>query len=199
MSNLSLVAFQAYVRSKDNHPHLKLEYLQKLIEEVGELAKAMRKNIRHTQTQDIKGTLEEELYDVLYYIVALSNVYEVDLESVMQLKEPISAAKYGQLEQLESFPIKVITLCGSVKFQKQFQEWNEKLTLAGNVVISLEGFHLKPTPEEKLILDQIHRRKIDLADEIFVIDFDGYIGESTRLEIDYATRMGKSVRYLSES
>jgi NTP pyrophosphatase (non-canonical NTP hydrolase) len=91
---------QKYIRSKDHHPELKLQYLQKLVEEVGELAKAMRKDVRYAQTQDIKGTLEEELYDVLYYIVALSNEYDVDLETVLKLKEPVSSVKYGQLQEL---------------------------------------------------------------------------------------------------
>jgi len=60
----------------------------------------MRKDIRYNENQNIKGTLEEELYDVLYYIVALSNTYDVDLETVMRLKEPVSSAKYGQIDKL---------------------------------------------------------------------------------------------------
>lgn len=103
-NQLTLKALQDYIRNKDHHPELKLQYLQKLVEEVGELAKAMRKNIRYEETQNIKGTLEEELYDVLYYIVALSNVYDVDLEAVMKLKEPVSSAKYGQSSQLANLP-----------------------------------------------------------------------------------------------
>ena len=101
---LTLGALQDYVRSKDHHPNLKLQYLQKLIEEVGELARAMRKNIRYEETHEIKGTLEEELYDVLYYVIALSNVYDVDLESVMKQKEPLSSAKYEQLQHLNRLP-----------------------------------------------------------------------------------------------
>jgi NTP pyrophosphatase (non-canonical NTP hydrolase) len=103
-TRLTLKALQDYIREKDHHPELKLQYLQKLVEEVGELAKAMRKEIRYAETKNIKGTLEEELYDVLYYVVALSNVYDVDLETVMKLKEPVSSAKYGQLEQLDRLP-----------------------------------------------------------------------------------------------
>ena len=61
----------------------------------------MRKDVRYVETQTIKGSLEEELYDVLYYVVALSNTYEVDLETVMRLKEPISCAKYGHTGSLE--------------------------------------------------------------------------------------------------
>lgn len=103
MSDMTIRVLQNYIREKDCHPDLKLQYLQRLVEEVGELAKAMRKDVRYAQTQDIKGTLEEELYDVLYYIVALSNVYDIDLEAVMKLKEPVSSAKYGQLDKLGKF------------------------------------------------------------------------------------------------
>jgi hypothetical protein len=74
----------------------------------------------------------------------------------------------------------------------------EKLTLQGNVVISVEGFNTNLTDEQKKLLELVHRRKIDLADEIFVIDVDGYIGESTAKEIEYAIQTGKPVRYLSE-
>lgn len=98
MSDMTIRDLQKYIRSKDHHPELKLQYLQKLVEEVGELAKAMRKDVRYSDAQNIKGTLEEELYDVLYYVIALSNTYDVDLQNVMHLKEPISAAKYGQTE-----------------------------------------------------------------------------------------------------
>ncbi|MCL6444010.1 MAG: hypothetical protein K6T83_11230 [Alicyclobacillus sp.] len=99
MSDITIRNLQRYIREKDHHPELKLQYLQKLVEEVGELARAMRKEVRYSDTQNIKGTLEEELYDVLYYVVALSNVYDVDLETVMHLKEPISSAKYGQTDK----------------------------------------------------------------------------------------------------
>jgi NTP pyrophosphatase (non-canonical NTP hydrolase) len=104
MADVTIKALQAYIRGKDFHPDLKLQYLQKLVEEVGELAKAMRHDVRYAETQHIKGTLDEELYDVLYYTLALANIYEVDLETVMRLKEPINAAKYGQVEQLNKLP-----------------------------------------------------------------------------------------------
>lgn len=65
---------------------------------MSDMTRAMRHNVRYEDTQNIKGTLEEELYDVLYYVLALANLYEVDLETIMHLKEPISSAKYGQLD-----------------------------------------------------------------------------------------------------
>ncbi|MGE7270814.1 hypothetical protein ACQKK5_05085 [Brevibacillus panacihumi] len=98
--------------------------------------------------------------------------------------------------------MKIITLCGSTKFKKQFEQVNAHLTLQGNIVISLaffeqsEGFDL--TEEQAELLGDLHLKKIDLSDEIFVIDVDGYIGSSTRREIEYALRKGITVRYFSK-
>lgn len=95
---------------------------------------------------------------------------------------------------------RVITLCGSTKFKEQFEDANERLTMAGNLVISVGVFgHAKGielTKQEKEMLDHIHFKKIDLADEVFVINVNGYIGQSTRKEIEYATRSGKQISYL---
>lgn len=99
--------------------------------------------------------------------------------------------------------MKVITLCGSTKFKKQFELVNAYLTLRGNVVISLAFFEqsegITITQEQAELFEKIHYRKIDMADEIFVIDADGYIGDSTRKEIEYATQKGKAVSYYSKS
>ena len=96
---------------------------------------------------------------------------------------------------------KVITLCGSTRFKDAFLEAQKRLTLAGNIVISVGLFgHAGDDevwkPGTKEMLDDMHKRKIDMADEIFVVNVGGYIGESTRSEIDYATANGKPVRYL---
>ena len=98
---------------------------------------------------------------------------------------------------------KVITLCGSTRFRDAFLETQKKLTLEGNIVISVglfghSGDEEVWTPGTKEMLDDMHKRKIDMADEIFVINVGGYIGESTRSEIKYAKRNGKKVRYLEE-
>ncbi|MNW32973.1 hypothetical protein D3C74_99260 [compost metagenome] len=99
--------------------------------------------------------------------------------------------------------MKIITLCGSTKFKEQFEHSNAFLTLQGNIVISLaffeqsEGFEL--TDEQAELLGNLHFRKIDLSDEIFVIDVNGYIGSSTKREIEYAKDKGKAIRYYSNS
>lgn len=94
----------------------------------------------------------------------------------------------------------VITLCGSTRFKKEFLELQEKLTLEGNIVISVGVFghadNIDINATTKAMLDDIHKQKIDMADEIFVIDVDGYIGKSTRSEIEYAKAQKKKVVYL---
>ena len=96
---------------------------------------------------------------------------------------------------------KVITLCGSTRFKDQFLEAQKRLTLEGNIVISVglfghSGDEEVWTEATKEMLDNIHKRKIDMADAIYVINVGGYIGDSTRSEIDYATRNGKEIIYL---
>ena len=98
---------------------------------------------------------------------------------------------------------KVITLCGSTRFRDAFMEAQKRLTLEGNIVISVGLFgHAGDDevwkPGTKEMLDDMHKRKIDMADEIYVINVGGYIGESTRSEIEYAHRTGKGVRYLEQ-
>lgn len=96
---------------------------------------------------------------------------------------------------------KVVTLCGSTKFKDAFIEAQKILTLQGNIVISVGLFGHSGdifSDEEKIMLDDMNKRKIDMADEIFVINVGDYIGESTESEIQYALLHGKSVVYLEQ-
>jgi hypothetical protein len=80
--------------------------------------------------------------------------------------------------------------------------------MAGKIVLSVGFFAHRPeaipihgetlgiSSEQKILLDELHKRKIDLADEILVLNVSGYIGESTRSEIDYALEHGKRIRWL---
>ena len=91
---------------------------------------------------------------------------------------------------------KVITLCGSTRFKDDFERVNKELTLQGNIVISVGCFgHAGDvfTEDQKIMLDDIHKRKIDMADAIYVINKGGYIGESTKSEIKYALEHNKPV------
>ena len=96
---------------------------------------------------------------------------------------------------------KIITLCGSTKFKDEFMEAQKKLTLEGNIVISVGCFGHSGDKEvfldesTKIMLDDMHKRKIDMADEIMVINKDNYIGESTKSEIEYAKKTGKIINY----
>lgn len=94
----------------------------------------------------------------------------------------------------------IIVLCGSTRFYKLFDEMNLKFTLEGKIVLSIgtvyRGDHGSLFEHKKVMLDELHKRKIDLATHVFVINKDGYIGDSTRDEIRYATMMGKPIIYM---
>lgn len=96
----------------------------------------------------------------------------------------------------------IVCLCGSTKFKDEFIKKNYELTMKGIIVLTVGWFSHSdkniyyPTAEEKVRLDELHKRKIDLADEIYVINVGGYIGESTKSEIEYAISQGKNVNYL---
>ena len=105
----------------------------------------------------------------------------------------------------------VVTLCGSTRFKDEFMEAQKRLTLDGNIVISVglfghsgdqeiwENMDEGTLTKTKEMLDDMHKRKIDMADSIFVINVGGYIGDSTRSEIEYAKNHGKEVKYLENS
>ena len=105
---------------------------------------------------------------------------------------------------------KVITLCGSTKFKDEFLKAQKDLTLKENIVISVglfghsgdsevwENMDEGTITKTKEMLDDMHKRKIDMSDEIFVINVNGYIGDSTKSEIEYAIKTGKKVNYLED-
>ena len=93
---------------------------------------------------------------------------------------------------------KVITLCGSTRFREEYMEAQKRLTLEGNIVISVGLFGHSGDCEVwdegvKEMLDEMHLSKIDMADEIYVVNPGGYVGKSTSREIAYALSQGKKV------
>ena len=96
---------------------------------------------------------------------------------------------------------KIVCLCGSGRFIKQFEEAEFNLTISGVIVLTI-GCNTKDIARDidwshyKPMLDELHKRKIDLADEVLVLNIGGYIGESTWSEVEYAREHGKEVRYL---
>ena len=102
----------------------------------------------------------------------------------------------------------VVTLCGSTRFKDEFIKEQKRLTLEGKIVISVglfghsgdnevwENMTEDTLTKTKEMLDDMHKRKIDMADSIHVINVNGYIGSSTRSEIEYAKKHNKKITYL---
>jgi len=106
------------------------------------------------------------------------------------------------------YPI-IVCLCGSTRFWRTFQEASLRETLAGKIVLSIgaasgtDDEHFGNLPREeydrvKTKLDQLHMHKIELADEVLILNVDGYVGESTARELAYAHDLGKAVRFWEE-
>lgn len=111
------------------------------------------------------------------------------------------------LEQRDGDRPVIVALCGSTRFWRELQEANLRETVAGRIVLAPACNLKQPHPlweredqaeELKPRLDALHRRKIELADDVLIVAPGGYIGESTRAEIDYATRLGRPIRYTTE-
>jgi len=98
---------------------------------------------------------------------------------------------------------RVVCLCGSTRFKDAFIAANRSETLEGRIVLSVgmfghdEGIDMNGSI--KVNLDELHKRKIDLADEVLILNVDGYVGSSTKSEIEYARRHGKQLRWLEPS
>ncbi len=98
----------------------------------------------------------------------------------------------------------IIVLCGSTRFVDEFNRQAKLLTEAGMIVLSIEVVTMQAReddpqhadPDLKARLDELHKRKIDLADSVLVLNVGGYIGSSTRSEIEYAEKIGRLISYL---
>jgi NTP pyrophosphatase (non-canonical NTP hydrolase) len=94
MQGITIKYLQEYIKSKDHNPELKQGYFLKLAEEVGELSRAMRKNNSPATVETFIGSIEEEIYDVIYYALAIANCYDIDIEKWIYVKEKINDEKY---------------------------------------------------------------------------------------------------------
>ena len=97
--------------------------------------------------------------------------------------------------------MKIITLCGSLKFQKEMMTVAEKMALEGYCILTpvypvLED--MKATEEQLIKLKEAHFKRIELSDAILVVNINNYIGDSTKLEIDYAKKLGKEIIYYTD-
>ena len=86
---------QEYIKSKDHNPELKQKFFMKLSEEVGELSRAMLKEHRAAADDDIKGSIEEEIWDVIYYCLCIANCYDIDVEKWIPIKEKLNNEKWN--------------------------------------------------------------------------------------------------------
>ena len=93
---ITISKLQKYIKEQDYAPDLSQAYFMKLAEEVGELSRAMRKNSPPATEENLKGTVEEEIYDVIYYALAIANCYDIDVEKWVYIKEKINDEKYSR-------------------------------------------------------------------------------------------------------
>lgn len=166
-----------------------IEELADLIEVIDAMIKA--RNINYNDIDearkiksDKKGRFENKIY--LNYI---------EQDYIDKREEQESKKEWRKLKKYN-----IITLCGSIKFKDEFLKVQEKLVLEKNIVFT-PNFFSNISKEEisletKKMLDKMHKQKIDMSDEIYVINPGGYIGESTRSEIEYAKSKGKKITYL---
>lgn len=98
--------------------------------------------------------------------------------------------------------MKIIAVCGSLRFMKEMMEITEKMELQGNCMLS-PIYPTNPdkdsyTDEEVLMLDKMHKEKIKISDAILVVNVNNYIGSSTKSEIEYAKSLGKEIIYYTD-
>lgn len=124
--------------------------------------------------------------------------YLEDLISVGAIK--YSDGKYRRKEKPKYCVRNIVCLCGSTKFKDAFVTATREESMKGSIVLSVAMFgHLEGldmSGETKKLFDELHFDKIKLADEVLVLNVGGYIGESTKREIDFAKSCGKRIRYL---
>lgn len=145
--------------------------------------------------------VDEDIVDAAIELFAgMASVYRVQGRHELATK----AKRFGdELHEKSAFGLpEIVCLCGSTKFKEEYRAENQRLTMDGKIVISVGFFghadDIQFTEREKEMLDELHKRKIDIADRIHVIDVDEYIGDSTWSEIKYADAHGKDVTYYSE-
>ena len=153
-----------------------------------------------SQRQRIRD-LEQELAIAHRWILAKCTISDCWKSKYEQ--EVVKLAALKVLVARSSIRPTIVCLCGSTRFMDTLEKINWEKTLAGEIVLSVGiSEHLLRPKEEvlgnsvALALDELHKRKIDLADYILVLNVGGYIGASTKSEIEYAEALGKRVDYL---
>jgi len=189
----------------DNAPVLSLdEAIQQIEQGYGKkLTARMREQFIEGWARGGVTWSAQSLYDMLDVLNA---------DELNQLTSALSPviAKYNAIIGGRSIQSpRIVCLCGSTRFSDAFRAANLRETLAGNIVLTIgcdmrsdaevfAGYSEEQLAEVKKKLDELHLRKIDMADEVLILNVDGYIGESTRRELAYARAHGKTVRWLEE-
>jgi len=156
------------------------------------------------QKTDRKSLMEQFIYHIGQIRQGSKGSIHSDwFEAVLDSYDEKLAQAEAELERYKKrFGSTIICMCGSTRFKQTWIQENARLTGLGFIVLSvgLWGHHERKYPDEetKKKLDELHFRKIDLCDWVWVLDVDGYIGESTQNEINYAKSVGRPVFYLSK-
>lgn len=94
--DLTIKGLQAHIKEVDHKPHVKLEVMLKLVEEVGELAVEVRKESLNGMTEELKNNMKYELYDIIHFVNHIANIYDIDLEEAIIEKDKINEKRYGR-------------------------------------------------------------------------------------------------------
>jgi hypothetical protein len=144
----------------------------------------------------LKATANSAIQLYIYFTT------DYDMDSERAVDRAVAELDYGGLPT-------VVCLCGSTRFWRTFQQASLSETMAGRIVLSIgaasgtddEHFGNLPRDEYdriKEMLDQLHLRKVEMCDEVLILNVDGYIGQSTARELAHARTLGKVVRFLEE-
>lgn len=152
----------------------------------------------------------EDLKKAIFYIDREIQNYQLNL-NVLEINDKINQdidkkRKYLNDVYKNLLKPKIVCLCGSTRFYKEFVKQNYNETMKGNIVLSvgfyphssneMHGEKIGITSEQKVALDELHKRKIDLCDEVLILNIGGYIGESTKNELEYARSKNKKISFL---
>ena len=126
---------------------------------------------------------------------------ETELFTIGYLEESGLSYSDNDISIIDKYP--VVTLCGSTRFKEDFERVQKELTLSGYIVIPLAIYsqydETELTDEQKQMLIEMQYRKIDISDEIYVINKYGYIGSDTMKEIEYAESRHRRIRYMEDN
>lgn len=132
-------------------------------------------------------------YDVSYPIPKF-DIYNTTFKEAFEIFKNLLYVPYG------CHIGKIYTLCGSMKFKDKILEIQEKLTLKGNIVLipCLNYKESKNTLSDNVYIKEVHKRKIGMADEVLIVNINGYIGDNTKEEIEFAKLLNKKITYLEQ-